>query len=69
MVKDASLFSSLDTAEEKKIYMEDEFTLDTASHGDVASWCGQIVDVFHVPSLSVNMLSVSLLTQTSNIVE
>lgn len=35
MEKDASLFSSLDTTVEKKIYVADEFSLDIARHGDI----------------------------------
>ena len=36
MANDASLFSSLDTIAEKKIYVEDEFVLDIAGHGDIS---------------------------------
>ena len=36
MAKDTSLFSSLDTTIEKKIYMACDFTLETISNGDVS---------------------------------
>lgn len=69
MAKDASLFSSFDTTTAKNIYVEDDFALDTIGHGDVSCRHGQIIDMFHVPSLSANLLSISQLAQTSKIVE
>lgn len=69
MAKDDSLFSSLDTTIENKIYVANDFALDIVGHGDVTCRRGQVVNVFHVPSLSVNLLSVSQLTYTDKIVE
>ena len=69
MAKDASMFFSLDTAAKKKIYVANDFSLDISGHGDVSYRCGWIVDVFHVLIFSVNMFSVSQLTQTSKIVD
>ena len=62
MSKDPSLFSSLDSALEKKILVVDEFALDIISHGDVTYQHGWVIDVFHVPSLSGNLLSISQVT-------
>ena len=36
MVKDASLLSFLDTTVEKKIYVEDDFSLDISKQGDIS---------------------------------
>ena len=69
MAKDASLLSSLDMATEKKIYVDDDFALDIIAHGEILCRHGWIIDVYHVPSLSANILSISQLTQTSKIVE
>ena len=69
MAKDASLFSSLDTTSEKKIYVAHDFALNINGHGDVTCQCGWIVDMFHVPSLCTNLVSVSQLTQTSKTIE
>lgn len=69
MDKDTSLFPPLDIAIEKRIYVEDEFSLHTIGHGDVSFQRGQIIDMFHVPSLSANLLSISQLTQNGKIVE
>ena len=62
MAKDTSFFSSPDFALEKEIFVADDFALDIVGHGDVACRRGQIVDVFHVPSLSANLLLVFQLT-------
>jgi hypothetical protein len=63
MTKDATLFTKLNNVEERKIYVADDFsldfTLDIASHGDITFRHSKIVDVFHVPNLSSNMLYVS----------
>ena len=69
MAKEASLFSSLDTSTKNKIYVVDNFALDITSHGDATWLHGWIIDVYHVPSLSVNLLSISQLTHTGKIVE
>ena len=69
MANDASLFSSLDTTTEKKIYVAYDFALDITSHGDVSYWYGWIIGMFHVLSISLNLLSVSQLTQIGKIVE
>ena len=59
MDSDASLFSSLDTSTENKIYVEDKFTIDIVGHGDIACRHSRIVNVYHVPSISENLLSIS----------
>ena len=69
MVKDTSLFSSLDSAHEKNFFVADDFALDIAGHGNIICRHDWIVDMFHVPSLSANMLFVSQLTQVRKIVE
>jgi hypothetical protein len=69
MDKDASLFTSLDEVVERKIYVVDDFSLDIVGQGDVSCRHGRIVDVYHVPNLSANLLLVSQLTQIGNIVE
>lgn len=62
MDKDASLLSSLDATTENKIYVDDNFALDITGHGDIPCRHGWIIDVYHVPSLSVNLLFISQLT-------
>jgi hypothetical protein len=62
MAKDASLFTWLDEVKERKIHVADDFALDVASQGVVACRHGKIVDVYHVPNLSANLLSVAQLT-------
>ena len=69
MSKDLSLFSSLDFGLEKNIFLVDDFALDIVGHGDVQCWRGQAIDMFHVPSLIENILSVSKPKQIENIVE
>jgi hypothetical protein len=69
MIKDASLFTSLDKVVKRKIYVADDFSLNIASCGDVLYRHGKNVDVYHVPNLSENLLLVSQLTQISKIVE
>jgi hypothetical protein len=69
MDKDASLFMRLNKAKESKIYVVDDFSLDVVGQGDVSCRHGKIVDVYHVPNLSANLLFVAQLTQTGNIVE
>lgn len=64
MNKDASVFSSLDVGVEKKIYVVDDFALDIVGHGDITYRHGQIVGVYHVPSVSANMLFVYQLART-----
>jgi hypothetical protein len=59
MAKDTSLFTSLNEAEERKIYVADDFPLDIAGQGDVSCRHWRIVDVYHVPILSANLLSVA----------
>lgn len=68
MMKDASLFSSLDMDIEKNIYVVDDFTLDITGNSEIPCRHGQIVDMYHVPGLTVNLLSVFQLTQTGKIV-
>ena len=69
MAKDPSLFSSLDCALKNNFFVANDFVLHITSHGDVTFRCGQIIDMFHVPSFSANLLSVSQLTQIKKIVE
>ena len=69
MAKDRSLLSSFDNVVERNIFVGYDFALNIADHGDINRQRGQIVDVFHVPSLSANLLSVSQLTQIGKIVE
>ena len=69
MVKDDSLFSSLDIVSKKKIYVENDFSLDFVGHGDIPCLHGHIVDVYHVPSLSEDLLSIYELTHNGNILE
>lgn len=69
MAKYVSLFSSFDTTKKMKIFMVDNFALDIVGHGDVACWHGQILNMFHVHSLSENLLYVSKLTHIGKIVE
>jgi hypothetical protein len=69
MVKYATLFTILNKAEESKIYVVDDFSLDVVGQGDVACRHGKIVNVYHVPNISSNLLYVAQLTQTGKIVE
>jgi hypothetical protein len=59
MDKDGSLFTSLDEAKERKIYVTDGIYLHVVGHGDVTYRHGRIVDVYHVPNLNSNILSIS----------
>ena len=68
MAKDSSLFSFVDTTSKNNIYVADDFSLETTSRSDVTCQHYHIFDVFHVPCLSVNLFSISKLTQTSMIV-
>lgn len=69
MAKDASLFPSLDMAKEKKIYLVDNFSLNTARHGGIPYWHGQIIDVYHVHIINANILSISKLSYTGKLVK
>jgi hypothetical protein len=69
MDKNASLLSFLDKVVERKIYVVDYFTLDIVGHGDFPCQHGRTFDVYHVPNLSANLLSVSQLMQIGKIVE
>ena len=69
MAKDASLFSSLDKDDEYNIPLTDDFALDIVRHGDVPCQHGKSLNVYHVPSLSTNILLVSQLTHTRKIIE
>jgi hypothetical protein len=64
MAKDVSLFMWLDEDKERKIYVAGDFYLDVVGQGDVAFRHGKIFDICHVPNLSVNLLTISQLTQT-----
>jgi hypothetical protein len=61
MAKYASLFTRLNIIEESKNYVVYDFSLDDVGHGDVACRHGNIFDVYHVPNISVNLLSVAQL--------
>jgi hypothetical protein len=69
MAKDASLFTWLDEAKERKIYVVYEFSLDIVGQVDVTCRHVRIFDVYHGPSLSADLFSIAQLTQTCNIVE
>ena len=69
MDKDPSLFSSLDFALEKKIFLVNNFAHDIVRYGIVICRHGCIFNVFHVPSLNENIFSVSQLIRTKNIIE
>jgi len=60
---------SLDKDVERNIYVADDFARDIVGHGDVPYRHRNIVDIYHVPNLSANLLSVSQPTQTCKIVE
>jgi len=62
MAKDDSLFMSLYEAKERKIYVAEDFSVDIVSQGDVTCRHGRIVDIYHVPKFSVNLLLASQLT-------
>ena len=62
MAKDASLFISLDEANERKIYVVDDFSLNIVGEVDVPCQHGKIFNVYHVPNLIINMLYVAHLT-------
>ena len=68
MAKDASLFMRLNKSKESKIYVVDDLSLDVVGQGDVSCQHGKIVDIHHVPKLSVNLLYVSHSTKTGKIV-
>jgi hypothetical protein len=70
MDKDASLFTWLYEAKERKIYVVDDFAMDVVGQGDVACQHGIIVGIYHVPNVNANtLLCVAQLTQTGKIVE
>jgi hypothetical protein len=59
MDKYSSLFTWLDEAKERKIYVDDDFSLDVVGEGDVACRNGKIVNIYHVSNLNANLLCVS----------
>jgi hypothetical protein len=63
------LFTWLDEAKERKIYVVDDFALDVASQDDVTRQHGKIVDIYHLANLSDNLFYVAQLTQTCKVVE
>jgi hypothetical protein len=69
MAKDASLFTWVDQAKERKIYVVDDFSLDLVGHGDVTYQHGKIFYVYHVPNLSATLFSIAQLIPTCKIVE
>jgi hypothetical protein len=68
MTKDASLFTRLNKSKESKIYVANDLFLDVVGQGDVSCQHGKIVDIHHVPNMSVNLLYVSQSTKTGKIV-
>jgi hypothetical protein len=62
MAKDNSWFSYFEIVIEKDIFVANDFVLNITGHGDIACRRGHVVDMFHVPSLSVDLLSVFQLT-------
>lgn len=69
MDKDAFLFSSLDMAIEKNIYGDNYFSLEITRHGNTPYQVGWIINLYLVPSLNANLLSVSQLTQSGKFVK
>jgi hypothetical protein len=69
MDKDASLFMWLDEAKGRKIYVVDDFSLGVVDQGDVSFIHWNIVEVYHVLNISANMLFISQITQTCNILK
>ena len=64
MAKDSSLFTSLDEAKERKIYVVDDFSLDIIGQGDVSCRHGRIFNVYYVLNPNANIFSISQLIQT-----
>ena len=62
MDKYASLFSSLSQSIEHNIYVDDDYSLIIVGRGDVECRHGWISNVYHVPSLSMNLFLVAQLT-------
>ena len=69
MVKDVSLFSSLSGAPKQNNYVADDYSLKVTRNKDVECQHGRISNIYDVPSLSVNLMSVAQLTQTGKNVE
>jgi hypothetical protein len=59
MVKDASLFTYLDEAMERMLYVANNFSLNIVCHDDVSYWNEKIFDICHLPKLSANHFSFS----------
>jgi hypothetical protein len=60
--KYASLFSSLSQATTKEIFVANDYALTIVGCGKNECQNSVIIDVYHVPSLSVNLLFVPQLT-------
>ena len=69
MAKDASLFSSLNGAPKGKIYVTYDYDLNILGNGDVRCQHSHIYDVYHVPNLGANLLSIVELTKTKKTIE
>ena len=69
MDKDASLFSSLSEYEEHNISMDNDYSLTISRFGNVKCQHGVISNVYHVPSLSEKLLSITQLTQIDKSIE
>ena len=69
MAKDSSLFYSLSGSLEENIYDVYGYTLNITGNGDVECQHRRISGVYHVPSMSANLLSISQLTKTNKTIE
>ena len=64
MAKDASMFSSLSGAPEENIYVIHDYALTFTGNGDVDCHHYFISNVYNVPILSANLMSISQLKKT-----
>jgi hypothetical protein len=69
MEKYVTLFTRLNKFNESIIYVIDDFSLDVVGQGVVSCRHGKIVNIYHVPNISSNLLSIAQLTQTGNIMD
>ena len=64
MAKDASMFYSLSGASEEKIYVADDYALIVSRNGDFKCQHDRISEIYDVPSMCANLLSVAQLMKT-----
>ena len=69
MENDSSIFLSLSGALEENIYFIGDYTLTFTGNGDDECQHDRISDVYHVPILSENQVSVAKLAKTKKVVE